>query len=354
MKKKSLFRRVSGVLTGVFFSTSLILAANENGQLFGSETLIVVVALLLLFVPLFLYVRKLHSNMNDRSDRIIKENAALESLNKEISSRNEEVNTRNEELDSRNKSLEGQIEQQEERYRVLREQNDDLAKANSDLVRKNNELELVISTLNNNKKELEQLIVTKIKENDMIQREAADKLAEAEKRLKDALPICRFNPRPAVAYLEAIHVALADHTQFYATPLGVFHGIAEQVNQDLPQMPFIAKHPVRQILLAVQHQIQPLGFGAGFAGNHGDAGNILHQHLLDQLARDARAVDDQDARRVAGDVPGDAAAHGRAPESGRVRRRWWPAASQAPPQPRITALASVSSMARHPSPCSSK
>lgn len=186
MKKKSLFRRVSGVLTGVFFSTSLILAANENGQLFGSETLIVVVALLLLFVPLFLYVRKLHSNMNDRSDRIIKENAALESLDKEISSRNEEVNTRNEELDSRNKSLEGQIEQQEERYRVLREQNDDLAKANSDLVRKNNELELVISTLNNNKKELEQLIVTKIKENDMIQREAADKLAEAEKRLKDA------------------------------------------------------------------------------------------------------------------------------------------------------------------------
>ena len=186
MKKKSLFKRVSGVLTGVFFSTSFILAANENGQLFGSETLIVVVALLLLFVPLFLYVRKLHSNMNDRSDRIIKENAALESLNKEISSRNEEVNTRNEELDSRNKSLEGQIEHQEERYRVLREQNDDLAKANSDLVRKNNELELVISTLNNNKKELEQLIVTKIKENDMIQREAADKLAEAEKRLKDA------------------------------------------------------------------------------------------------------------------------------------------------------------------------
>lgn len=186
MKKKSLFRRVSGVLTGLFFSTSLILAANENGQLFESETLIVVVALLLFFVPLFLYVRKLHSNMNDRSDRIIKENAALENLNKEINARNEEVNTRNEELDSLNRSLEGQIEQQEERYRALREQNDDLAQANSDLVRKNNELELTISTLNNNKKELEQLIVTKIKENDTIQREAADKLAEAEKRLKDA------------------------------------------------------------------------------------------------------------------------------------------------------------------------
>lgn len=87
MKKKSLFRRVSGVLTGLFFSTSLILAANENGQLFGSETLIVVVALLLFFVPLFLYVRKLHSNMNDRSDRIIKETLQLENLNKEINAR---------------------------------------------------------------------------------------------------------------------------------------------------------------------------------------------------------------------------------------------------------------------------
>ena len=179
MKKKSLFRRVSGVLTGLLFSTSLIRAAHENGQLFGSETLIVVVVLLLFFVPLFLYMRKLHSNMNDRSDRIIKENAVLESLNKGISARNEE-------LVSRNRSLEEQIEQQEERYRVLQEQNDSLSQANNDLIRENNEQELTISTLNNNKKELEQLIVAKIKENDIIQREAADKLAEAENRLKDA------------------------------------------------------------------------------------------------------------------------------------------------------------------------
>ena len=145
MKKKSLFRRVSGVLTGLLFSTSLIWAAHENGQLFGSETLIVVVILLLFFVPLFLYMRKLHSNMNDRSDRIIKENAVLESLNKGISARNEE-------LVSRNRSLEEQIEQQEERYRVLQKQKDSLSQANSDLIRENNEQELTISTLNNNKK----------------------------------------------------------------------------------------------------------------------------------------------------------------------------------------------------------
>ena len=267
MKKKSLFKRVSGVLTGVFFSTSLILAANENGQLFGSETLIVVVALLLLFVPLFLYVRKLHSNMNDRSDRIIKENAALESLNKEISSRNEEVNTRNEELDSRNKSLEGQIEQQEERYRVLREQNDDLAKANSDLVRKNNELELTISTLNNNKKELEQLIVTKIKENDMIQREAADKLAEAEKRLKDAESI---NDN---FFIETIHEM--------RTPLSLVLGsLALVVQNDDPE-----KDMSTQLLSAYRNTLAMQDLADQLIGTHrsNDVANYLRIARYDMV-----------------------------------------------------------------------
>ena len=267
MKKKSLFKRVSGVLTGVFFSTSFILAANENGQLFGSETLIVVVALLLLFVPLFLYVRKLHSNINDRSDRIIKENAALESLNKEISSRNEEVNTRNEELDSRNKSLEGQIEQQEERYRVLREQNDDLAKANSDLVRKNNELELVISTLNNNKKELEQLIVTKIKENDMIQREAADKLAEAEKRLKDAESI---NDN---FFIETIHEM--------RTPLSLVLGsLALVVQNDDPE-----KDMSTQLLSAYRNTLAMQDLADQLIGTHrsNDVANYLRIARYDMV-----------------------------------------------------------------------
>ena len=267
MKKKSLFKRVSGVLTGVFFSPSFILAANENGQLFGSETLIVVVALLLLFVPLFLYVRKLHSNMNDRSDRIIKENAALESLNKEISSRNEEVNTRNEELDSRNKSLEGQIEQQEERYRVLREQNDDLAKANSDLVRKNNELELVISTLNNNKKELEQLIVTKIKENDMIQREAADKLAEAEKRLKDAESI---NDN---FFIETIHEM--------RTPLSLVLGsLALVVQNDDPE-----KDMSTQLLSAYRNTLAMQDLADQLIGTHrsNDVANYLRIARYDMV-----------------------------------------------------------------------
>ena len=268
MKKKFSVQEGEWSIDRCFFTVlPFILAANENGQLFGSETLIVVVALLLLFVPLFLYVRKLHSNMNDRSDRIIKENAALESLNKEISSRNEEVNTRNEELDSRNKSLEGQIEQQEERYRVLREQNDDLAKANSDLVRKNNELELVISTLNNNKKELEQLIVTKIKENDMIQREAADKLAEAEKRLKDAESI---NDN---FFIETIHEM--------RTPLSLVLGsLALVVQNDDPE-----KDMSTQLLSAYRNTLAMQDLADQLIGTHrsNDVANYLRIARYDMV-----------------------------------------------------------------------
>lgn len=179
MNKKSLFRRVSGVLACTFVSTSLLFAANESGQLFGGQTVVLLVVLLLLFVPLFLYVRKLHSNMNGRSDQVIKDNVALENQNKEL-------NLRIKELISGSETQEETVRQQEEKMQNLRAQNDELAKTNAELVRKAAELETNISTLNNNKKELEQLIVTKIKENDTIQREATEKLAEAENRLKDA------------------------------------------------------------------------------------------------------------------------------------------------------------------------
>ena len=179
MNKKSLFRRMSGVLLCTLLSTSAILATNESGQFFGSETLIVVVILLLFLLPLFFYMRKLHSNMNGRSDQIIKENFALENSNKELTAKNGD-------LLSRNGALEEQVCRQEEKIQALRTQNDELAKANGELVRKTSELESTVSTLNNNKKEMEQLIVTKIKENDAIQREAVEKLAEAENRLKNA------------------------------------------------------------------------------------------------------------------------------------------------------------------------
>lgn len=179
MNKKSLFRKMSGVLLCTLLSTSAILATNESGQFFGSETLIVVVILLLFLLPLFFYMRKLHSNMNGRSDQIIKENFALENLNKELTAKNGD-------LLSRNGALEEQVCRQEEKIQALRTQNDELAKANGELVRKTSELESTVSTLNNNKKEMEQLIVTKIKENDAIQREAVEKLAEAENRLKNA------------------------------------------------------------------------------------------------------------------------------------------------------------------------
>ena len=177
------------------------------------------------------------------------------------------MNTRNEELDSRNKSLEGQIEQQEERYLFLREQNDDLAKANSDLVRKNNELELVISTLNNNKKELEQLIVTKIKENDMIQREAADKLAEAEKRLKDAESI---NDN---FFIETIHEM--------RTPLSLVLGsLALVVQNDDPE-----KDMSTQLLSAYRNTLAMQDLADQLIGTHrsNDVANYLRIARYDMV-----------------------------------------------------------------------
>ena len=65
MKKKSLFKRVSGVLTGVFFSTSLILAANENGQLFGRKKLI-----FLFFLFLFFFFQLFYSKNNPSPGQI--------------------------------------------------------------------------------------------------------------------------------------------------------------------------------------------------------------------------------------------------------------------------------------------
>lgn len=142
-----------------------------------------------------------------------------------------------------------------------------MAKANSDLVRKNNELELVISTLNNNKKELEQLIVTKIKENDMIQREAADKLAEAEKRLKDAESI---NDN---FFIETIHEM--------RTPLSLVLGsLALVVQNDDPE-----KDMSTQLLSAYRNTLAMQDLADQLIGTHrsNDVANYLRIARYDMV-----------------------------------------------------------------------
>ena len=135
------------------------------------------------------------------------------------------------------------------------------------MVRKNNELELVISTLNNNKKELEQLIVTKIKENDMIQREAADKLAEAEKRLKDAESI---NDN---FFIETIHEM--------RTPLSLVLGsLALVVQNDDPE-----KDMSTQLLSAYRNTLAMQDLADQLIGTHrsNDVANYLRIARYDMV-----------------------------------------------------------------------
>lgn len=68
----------------------------------------------------------------------------------------------------------------------LRKQKDEFGEKLELLQQKNQEQETTISTLTNNKKELEQILVAKIKENDTILREAADKEEKAKIQVKEA------------------------------------------------------------------------------------------------------------------------------------------------------------------------
>ena len=89
-------------------------------------------------------------------------------------------------MEEQKNAVESKAIELEAQKNELESQYDALAAANEELAKKCATQETAISTLNSNKKDLEQLLVTKIKESDAMQREVADKLAEAESRLKDA------------------------------------------------------------------------------------------------------------------------------------------------------------------------
>ncbi|WP_280766977.1 response regulator [Parabacteroides sp. PFB2-10] len=68
----------------------------------------------------------------------------------------------------------------------LRVKNEELAKGVEELEQKSQEQEATISTLTGNKRELEQILVAKIKENDTILREAAEKEEHAKTQVQEA------------------------------------------------------------------------------------------------------------------------------------------------------------------------
>ncbi|RHJ93024.1 response regulator [Parabacteroides bouchesdurhonensis] len=82
------------------------------------------------------------------------------------------------------------VQEENEKLKIeleeLKDANAELKITNDDLTRKVEEEEMAISTLAGNKRELEQLLVSKIKENDAIIREVSEKEEDAQRRIKEA------------------------------------------------------------------------------------------------------------------------------------------------------------------------
>lgn len=152
------------------------------GETVGTVNIIVLVFVLLLavfFILACFYLKKMYLGFTGQSKGIAKENELL------LQQRDEAVK-KNKELETEKADLEGEKNIIEEQVAELGFRKNELAEVNEVLSQKLTEQETMISTLNSNKKDLEQMLVAKIRESDSLQREVADKLSEAEQRLKDA------------------------------------------------------------------------------------------------------------------------------------------------------------------------
>lgn len=168
-------------------------AADGSGGSMDIVVLVVVVIMALLLISAFFFFNKMYANMAGQSQKLSQENelfneqrAATKEKIEKLNAEKEELKSRMETIQANQDKLSQQAQDAMEKASALESEKNELASANAELIEKLNVHETTISTLNSNKKDLEQLLVIKIKESDTMQREVADKLAEAEQRLKDA------------------------------------------------------------------------------------------------------------------------------------------------------------------------
>ena len=186
MCTKALFRKWFIFLVCFVFCGRQAFAAGDSVNPLEITVLIVVLILVLLFVPAAFYLRKMYTGFAGQSQKIVKENEQLTLKQNETNRKYNELEVAKRELEEQKEAVEAKVIELEFQKNELESQYDALAAANEELAKKCATQETAISTLNSNKKDLEQLLVTKIKESDAMQREVADKLSEAESRLKDA------------------------------------------------------------------------------------------------------------------------------------------------------------------------
>lgn len=186
MCTRALFRKWFIFLVCFVFCGRQAFAAGDSVNPLEITVLIVVLILVLLFVPAAFYLRKMYTGFTGQSQKIVKENELLALKQNEADRKYNELEAAKRELEEQKDAVESKAIELESQKNELESQYDALAAANEELAKKCATQETAISTLNSNKKDLEQLLVTKIKESDALQREVADKLSEAESRLKDA------------------------------------------------------------------------------------------------------------------------------------------------------------------------
>ncbi|CAK7062063.1 MAG: Sensor histidine kinase RcsC [Parabacteroides sp.] len=179
MNRKSLFRKVSVLLACISCCYFPAFAANSESASSGILTYSMIGVLLVLLVFVFIYIRKMQSQFSGYVRNSTREKDELEKLQRELAEKNNMLEAKQHELGEKSTkltSLEAEIEQQKSSF----------LQKEAALMQQLSESEMNISTLANNKKELEQLLVTKIKENDIIQREATERQEEAERQIREA------------------------------------------------------------------------------------------------------------------------------------------------------------------------
>ena len=186
MNNRTLFRKWSVFLACFAFCGQQAFAAGGSASPLEITVLVVVILLALLFVLAAFYLRKMYAGFSSQSQKAVKEKELLALNQIEIEQKNNELEAAKKKLEEQKEAIESKAAELESERNELESQYNVLSTANKELVQKLSTQETMISTLNSNKKDLEQLLVTKIKESDAMQREVADRLSEAESRLKDA------------------------------------------------------------------------------------------------------------------------------------------------------------------------
>lgn len=161
-------------------------AADGSDSIFQIVVLIAVVILALLMIFAFFFFKKMYAGLSGQSQKLLKENESFAQRQTEAEKRNLELMAQKTEFENLKKQIEEEKQAALDKAAAIESEKMELAAANEELIGRLEAKENDISVLNANKKDLEQLLVTKIKESDAMQREVSDKLIEAEQRLKDA------------------------------------------------------------------------------------------------------------------------------------------------------------------------